>query len=167
MPHWNNTMNKKTPIPGYTLDRADQFVGRTLGISDWHLVDQASINTFGDATHDPDPNHIDPAWARENNPYGFTIAFGFQTLSLLTFLCKEAGIKPSGVVDEYNYGIDSARFMAPVPAGTRIRAKCVLKAVRARGLHHKILTVAVEIEVEGGEKPALVADWLVMCGGKK
>jgi len=160
-------MNKNTTIPGYTLDNAEQFIGRTLGVSDWHLVDQASINAFGDATCDPDPNHMDPEWARENNPYGFTIAFGFQTLSLLTFLCKEAGIKPSGVVDEYNYGIDSARFIAPVPSGARIRAKCVLKGVRARGLHHKILTVAVEIEVEGGEKPALVADWLVMCGGEK
>ena len=162
-----NEMNKKATIPEYTLDNAEQFVGRTLGVSDWHLVDQESINAFGNATCDPDPNHIDPEWARENNPYGFTIAFGFQALSLLTFLGKEAGIKPEGVVDEYNYGIDAARFIAPVPSGARIRAKCVLKDVRARGPHHKILTVSVEVEVEGGKKPALVADWLVMCGGKK
>ena len=160
-------MNEKTTIPGYTLENAEQFVGRTLGISDWHLVNQESINAFGDATCDPDPNHIDPDWARENNPYGITIAFGFQTLSLLTFLCKDAGIKPDGVVDEYNYGIDSARFIAPVPAGARIRAKCVLKSVRERGSQHKILTVSVEVEVEGSKKPALVADWLVMCGSEK
>lgn len=151
----------------YTLDNAEQFVGRTLGVSNWHVVDQESINAFGNATCDPDPNHMDPDWARENNPFGFTIAFGFQTLSLLTFLCKEAGIKPSGVVEEFNYGIDSARFMAPVPCESRIRAKCVLKDVRARGPRHKILTVHVEVEVEGGKKPALVADWLVMCGGNE
>ena len=160
-------MNEKATIPAYTLDDVERFVGRTLGVSNWHLIDQESINAFGDVTCDPDPNHVDPDWACENSPYGFTIAFGFQTLSLLTFLCKEAGIKPSGVVDEYNYGIDAARFIAPVPSGARIRAKCVLKEVRARGAHHKILTVLVEIEVEGVEKPALVADWLIMCGGKK
>ena len=160
-------MNNKDQNPVYTLDDAELFIGRVLGVSDWHVVDQESINAFGDVTHDPDPNHIDPDWARENNPYGSTIAFGFQTLSLLTFLCKEAGIKPSGVVDEYNYGIDAARFIAPVPSGARIRAKCVLKDVRTRGSHHKILTISVEVEIEDGEKPALVADWLVMCGNKK
>ena len=160
-------MNEKATLPGYTLDDAEQFVGRTLGVSDWHLVDQESIKAFGDDTCDPDPNHVDPDWARENSPFGYSIAFGFQTLSLLTFLGKEAGMKPSGVVDEYNYGIDAARFIAPVPSGARIRAKCVLKEVRARGKHHKILTVSVEIEIEGSEKPALVADWLVMCGGKQ
>ncbi len=151
----------------YTLENAEQFIGRTLGVSDWHVVDQESINTFGEVTHDPDPNHIDPEWARENGSFGYSIAFGFQTLSLLTFLCKEAGIKPSGVEDEYNYGIDSARFIAPVPSGSRIRVRCILKDVRARGPHHKILTVLVEVEIEGGEKPALVANWLVMCGGKR
>jgi len=162
-----NEMNRKATIPEYTLDNAEQFVGRTLGVSDWHIVDQENINAFGEVTHDPDPNHIDPLWARENGSYGYSIAFGFQTLSLLTFLCKEAGIKPAGVVEEFNYGFDSVRFIAPVPAGVRIRARCALKDVRARGLHHKILTVSVEVEVEGGEKPALVADWLVMCGGTK
>ncbi len=160
-------MIEKTVNPDYTLENAEQFVGRNVGVSDWHVVDQESINAFGDATCDPDPNHINPDWARENSPYGFTMAFGFQTLSLLTFLCKQAGFKPAGVVEEFNYGIDSARFMAPVPSGARIRAKCVLKGVRARGLHRKILTVRVEVEVEGGKKPALVADWLVMCGSKK
>ncbi len=160
-------MNNKDQNPVYTLDDAELFIGRALGVSDWHVVDQKNINAFGDVTHDPDPNHIDPEWAREKSPYGSTIAFGFQTLSLLTFLCKEAGIKPAGVVDEYNYGIDGARFIAPVPSGARIRAKCVLKDVRARGPHHKILTVLVEVEVEGGEKPALVANWLVMCGSEK
>jgi len=160
-------MKDNAKLQGYTLKNAEQFVGHTLGVSGWHMVDQDSINAFGEVTNDPDPNHVDPVWAQENNPYGFTIAFGFQTLSLLTFLCKEAGIKPSGVEEEFNYGIDSARFMAPVPAGARIRAKCILKKVRARGAQHKILTVLVEVEVEGSKKPALVADWLVMCGGKK
>ena len=160
-------MNKKDKKVEYTLENVEQFIGQVLGISDWHVVSQENIKAFGDVTLDPDPNHVDPEWAREHSPYGYPIAFGFQTLSLLTFLCKEAGIRPSGVVDEYNYGFDSVRFIAPVPAGARIRASCVLKGVRVKDPRHKVLIVAVEVEVEGGGKPALVADWLAMCGGKK
>jgi acyl dehydratase len=166
LPCRNFEMNKKDKNPEYTLENAEQFIGKTLGVSDWHVVSQENIKAFGDVTFDPDPNHVDPDWARENSPYGFPIAFGFQTLALLTFLCKEAGIKPGGVVDEYNYGFDSVRFIAPVPAGSRIRAHCNLKGVRVKGQRHKVLIVAVEVEVEGGEKPALVADWLAMCGGE-
>jgi acyl dehydratase len=148
----------------YTYENAEEFLGHELGVSGWLEVGQDSISAFGHVTHDPDPNHIDPEWARQHSPYGCTIAFGFQTLSLLTFLCKEAGIKPEGIEEEYNYGIDSARFIGPVPAGARVRARCSLKGVRTRGPHHKVLTVAVQVDVEGEEKPALVADWLVMVG---
>ncbi|MCP4299371.1 MAG: MaoC family dehydratase [Gammaproteobacteria bacterium] len=158
-------MTRTTSPSDYTFDNAEQFVGKTLGTSDWHVVTQESIGAFGDVTHDPDPNHIDPEWAREHGPYRFPIVFGFQTLSLLTFLCKDAGLKPSGIADEYNYGFDSVRFISPVPAGSRIRATCVLKDVRSRDPENKILTVTVEVEVEGGDRPALVADWLVMVGG--
>ena len=158
-------MTETPSIAEYSFASAEKYVGQPLGTSDWHLVSQDSIGSFGEVTRDPDPNHIDPEWAKENSPFGGPIAFGFQTLSLLTFLCKEAGIKPTGVVDEYNYGLDSVRFISPVPAGSRIRASCVLKAVRNRDSANKILTVAVEVEVEGSDKPALVADWLVMVGG--
>ncbi len=158
-----NTKNK----PEYTVGNAEQFVGELLGTSDWHVVSQESIGVFGEVTQDPDPNHIDPTWARENNPYGVPIAFGFQTLSLLTVMCKEAGIRPIDVVDEYNYGFDTVRFMSPVPAGSRIRATCTLMDVREKDRDNKILTFAVEVEVEGSEKPALVAEWLVMVGGAK
>jgi len=154
------------PTTKYTFENAEDFIGQELGISSWHEVSQHDINAFGRVTHDPDPNHIDPEWAREHNPYGFTIAFGFQTLSLLTYLCKEAGIKPGGIDEEYNYGFNSVRFIGPVPAGARVRAKCSLKGVRARGPNHKVLTVAVQVDVEGEEKPALVAEWLVMVGCK-
>ncbi len=157
-------MTQATSLSKYTFDNAEQFIGRKLGTSAWHVVTQESIGAFGDVTHDPDPNHIDPEWAREHGPFRFPIAFGFQTLSLLTHLCKDAGLKPSGVSDEYNYGFDSVRFISPVPAGSRIRASCVLKDVRSRDAYNKILTVTVDVEVEGGKRPALVADWLVMVG---
>lgn len=148
----------------YTFENAENFIGRELGISGWHEVGQDDINAFGRVTHDPDRNHIDPEWAREHSPYGFSIAFGFQTLSLLTCLCKEAGIKPGGIDEEYNYGFNSVRFIGPVPAGSRVRARCRLKDARNRGPNHKVLTVTVQVDVEGQEKPALVAEWLVMVG---
>ncbi len=150
----------------YTFDNVESYVSRTLGISEWHEVGQEEINAFGQVTHDPDPNHIDPVWAKQHSPYGSTITFGFQTLALLTYLCKQAGFVPAGTVDEYNYGFDSIRFIAPVHAGARIRANCRLDEVRRRGPHHKILKVAVKVEIEGRKKPALVAEWLVMCGNK-
>jgi len=150
----------------YTLANVEEFVGQTIGTSNWHTVTQEEVNAFGQVTHDPDPNHIDPEWARQNGSFGYPIVFGFQTLSLLTFLCKEAGMKPSGVGDEYNYGFDSVRFVSPVPAGSRVRARVRLKKVRKRDAGNKVLTFSVEVEVENGPRPALVADWLVMCGAR-
>jgi len=150
----------------YTLNNVEAFIGQSLGISDWHLVEQESINAFGEITRDLDPNHIDPDWAKIHSPYRRAIAFGFMTLSLLTFLCNDAGFKPEGVKEEFNYGLESVRFLAPVPAGTRIRAKTQLKEVRPWGTHNKVLKIGVEVEAEGQTKPALVADWLVMVGDR-
>ena len=158
-------MSQENEVPEYTIDTAEYFVGRVIGTSDWHTVSQEEITAFGDLTHDPDPNHVDPEWARENGSFGYPIVFGVQTMSLLTFLCTQARIMPSGVVEEYNYGFDSLRFVAPVPAGARIQARCELKDVRSKGPNHKILTIAVEVAIEGGDRPALVATWLAMVGG--
>ncbi len=85
---------------------------------------------------------------------------------MLTFLCKDAGFEPEGVEEEFNYGLESVRFIAPVLAGTRIRAKCHLKEVRPRGAYNKVLKIGVEVEAEGQSKPALVVDWLVMVGDR-
>ncbi len=148
----------------FTLANAEAFVGRDIGVSDWLTVTQQDVIEFGQLTRDPDPNHVDPEWARAYGSYGYPIVFGFQTLALLTFLGKQAGMKPQGVGEEYNYGFDSVRFVAPIPAGSRIRAKVTLKAVRSRDEGYKVLTFGMEVEVEGGERPGLVADWLVMCG---
>jgi len=148
----------------YSVDNIEAFIGKNIGVSRWHIVSQQEICDFASATHDLDPNHIDPDWAREHSPYGFPIAFGFQSLSLLTYLCKDAGLKPSGTTDEYNYGFDKVRFLAPVPADCRVRTHVALKDARRKGSSAIVLRYEVSMEIEGGDKPALVADWLVMCG---
>jgi len=154
-------------MPKYTLDNADAFVGHEIGTSDWVTISQQEVFDFGQVTRDPDPNHVDPDWARAHGSYGYPIVFGFQTLAMLTFLGKQAGMKPKEVGEEFNYGFDSVRFVSPVPAGSRVRAKVILKGVRSRDEGYKVLTFRVEMEVEGSARPALVADWLVMCGPER
>jgi acyl dehydratase len=146
----------------FSVSDIDDFVGTTIGSSDWFEITQADTNAFAHATHDPDRNHIDPDWARERSPFGVPVAFGFQTLSLLTHLGKMAGIVPAGICEEYNYGLNRVRFPNPVKIGTRIRCILSLKSYRRRPDGCIILTFEPVIEIEGEDKPALVAEWLVM-----
>jgi acyl dehydratase len=140
-------------------------IGELIGLSAWITITQKMINDFGAVTQDPDPMHLDPAWAARNGPFGGTIAYGFLTLSLLTTLFNSAvGDPPAG--DRHskgahlNYGLGRIRFVAPVPAGARIRGRFVLAERREDVLARLIMTVAATIEIEGEERPALVGEWL-------
>jgi acyl dehydratase len=123
------------------------------------------ITKFGEATLDPDPMHIDPAWSRENSPYGGTIAFGFLTSSLLTHLLYGA-LNRNLVQDAskqghvMNYGLDYLRFISPVPVNSKIRGhfKVLENSVDKKG--RNIVKFGCEIKIEGLEKPALIAEWL-------
>lgn len=139
--------------------------GMEIGVSHWVEVTQAMISGFGDVTLDPDPMHIDPEWAKANGPYGGTIAFGFLTMSLLTHLLHSAmGTNPSQAEDEnghfLNYGMDYLRLLAPVKVGARIRGKFKVLDARLDAKGRQIAKFGVEVEIEGEEKPALVAEWL-------
>jgi acyl dehydratase len=147
----------------YTMANVEHFVGREIGVSSWFEVTQDDTNAFGHATHDVDRNHMDVEWAKENSPFGQPVAFGFQTLSLLTYLGKQAGMVPSDVVEEYNYGLNRIRFSNAVPVGSRVRCRMVLQDVRRRPSGHAIMTFAAAIEIDGEDKPALIGEWLVMC----
>ncbi|MDZ5650237.1 MaoC family dehydratase [Nitrospirillum sp. BR 11828] len=132
------------------------LVGRDLGPSDWVVVDQDRINRFADATGDHQWIHVDVP--RATGALGGTIAHGFLTLSLLapfsdqTLQVRDAG---KGV----NYGFNKIRFLAPVPAGARVRSHQVLTEVEEKG-GGWLLTRTVTVEIEGQEKPALAAEWL-------
>jgi len=129
------------------------------------VVAQEDINDFGRVTHDPDPNHIDPEWARKHSPFGGPIAFGFQTLSLLTCLAKSARVVPVDALHIVNYGFDRVRFISPIPAGAQIRGRFVIQNVQHRSQGGLRVHYAVEVELLGAGKLALAADWLALFEG--
>lgn len=149
----------------FTLEEQAKKIGEKIGTSDWVPMTQAMTDTFGATTLDPDPMHVDPEWCAENSPYIGTVTFGFQTMSMLTHMFhnvvpydKRGNVESGGY--PLNYGFERLRLPEAVPIGKRIRAHFTLKDVRESGAGKLIQTLYTEIEVEGHDKPALVADWL-------
>ena len=141
------------------LSQLGGLVGRELAVSDWLEVAQGRINAFADATGDHQWIHVDPERARTETPFGATIAHGFLTLSLLSALMRDA-VRVDGPRMTLNYGLNRVRFVSPVPSGSRIRARVALAAIDDRGDSIQA-TWGVTIEREGGDKPAVVAEWIV------
>lgn len=134
------------------------LVGQELGASDWHLVTQKDVNTFADVTHDHQWIHIDAERAAKESPYKTTIAHGYMTLSLVPYLMAQVW-RVKGVKMGVNYGLNKLRFPSPVAVGKKVRAKAKLLSVEdVKGGAQ--VAVEVTIEVEGGEKPAAVAETL-------
>jgi acyl dehydratase len=147
---------------GYTLATINEFVGKELGVSDWITVDQQRINEFADCTGDHQWIHVDVERAQRESPFGGTVAHGYLTLSLLPAMQYQVGTVPGGVTAALNYGADKVRFITPVRAGARIRDRVTLIAVEDKGGGRLLLTSRHSVEIEGVEKPALVADTLAM-----
>src|SRR3954471_23878823 len=141
----------------FELFRAD--IGNDEGTGEWFQVTQDQINQFADVTLDHQFIHVDPERARAT-PFKGTIAHGFLTLSLLVHLCLPFIPEPANRELVVNYGFDKIRFVAPVRTGKRIRARGVLGAVEERKPGQILLRVDVTVEIEGDDKPALVAEWL-------
>jgi len=139
------------------------YVGKELGASDWFQIDQDRINAFADATLDHQFIHVDPDQAK-NTPFGTTIAHGYLTLSLLPYLQAsiDGFLMPKGMKMAMNYGFDKLRFMAPVKQGKRVRAVATLLDATEKRDGHWLLKFAFTVEIEGEDKPALVAEWLLM-----
>jgi acyl dehydratase len=140
------------------LDRLRPLVGTEVGVSDWFTVGQDRIDTFADATEDHQWIHVDAARAAEG-PFGTTIAHGFLTLSLLVTLTGDVEIDVGQPKAALNYGLDRVRFTAPVPSGSRIRARVELTSVDEvkGGLQ---LKRTITVEREGEERPAMIAETL-------
>ena len=142
-------------------DVAD-FLGKEVGLTDWIEIDQAQINKFADATGDHQFIHVDESRAVET-PFGATIAHGFLTLSLLSKLSSMGGgIKLKNSVMGINYGLDRVRFVSPVKVNSRVRARFQLVSAEEKKPKHHLLKHNVTVEIEGVEKPALIAEWLGM-----
>jgi acyl dehydratase len=138
--------------------------GTELGVSEWHTVTQEDINAFAVLTRDEDPYHTEPDWAREHAPLGTTISFGFLTLSMLTWFSHQVfdrlGIKSGDDTQLFNFGFNRVRLPEPVPAGARIRGRFTFAGARVRDSGGIEFTNNVVVEIEGKERPALVAEWL-------
>jgi len=134
-------------------------VGEEVAVGDWFEITQARIGQFADATGDHQWIHVDPARAATESPFRTTIAHGFLTLSLLSTLIREA-IQFTGIRMAINYGLNKVRFVSPVPAGARVRARLAVGAVEDIGGAVQV-TWSATIERAGSEKPACVAEWLV------
>ena len=120
-------------------------------------VEQGQIDGFADATHDHQWIHVDVERAKEG-PFGTTIAHGFLTLSLLPALIAQV-YKVDGVKMGINYGLNKVRFTSPVPVGSKVRGIIELVEVGDVGGGVQLVT-KVTVEIEGSERPALVAEWL-------
>jgi acyl dehydratase len=149
-------------IEGYTLATINEFVGRELGVSDWVTVDQERINQFADCTGDHQWIHVDVERARRESPFGTTIAHGYLTLSLLPAMPYSVSTLPDGVKAVLNYGTDKVRFINPVKAGSRIRDRITLVGAEDKGNGRVLMTMRHTVEIEGEDKPAMVADTLAM-----
>ena len=137
------------------------LIGTEIGTSDWLVVDQDRINVFADVTEDHQFIHINEEQAKKT-PFGGTIAHGFLTLSLLSKFSEGSGLVIEGVQMGVNYGFEKVRFLAPVPSGSKVRGKFVLKNAIEKKPSQHLLTYEVTVEIEGADKPALIADWLAM-----
>jgi acyl dehydratase len=142
------------------LDLKDH-VGQELAASDWLTITQQQINLFADATDDHQWIHTDPERAARESPSKGTIAHGFLSLSLIAPLFASA-LSIGTTKVSINYGLNRVRFTAPVLSGDRIRARFTLREFVELDPGAQI-TWNVLIEREGGDKPALVAEWLMRC----
>jgi acyl dehydratase len=150
-------------MPPRILDSPDALktlVGQEIAVTDWFNVTQERIQQFADATLDHQWIHVDVERARGQSPFKAPIAHGFLTLSLLSYFMHQALEIKEGVRLSVNYGLNRVRFVSPVRAGSNIRARIVLQSVKDVQDGMEVVFNAT-LEVEGGEKPCCVAEWVI------
>ena len=139
------------------VDELREAKGSQIGASEWMTIGQDRINGFADATDDHQWIHVDLDRAKDG-PFGTTIAHGFLTLSLLPVLISQV-YRVDGVKMGVNYGLNKVRFTSPVPVGSRVRGNVELVEVADVDGGVQI-TTKITVEIEGSERPAVVAEWL-------
>jgi acyl dehydratase len=137
-------------------------VGQELGLSDWATIDQPRIDTFASCTGDEQWIHVDVERARRESPFRGPIAHGYSTLAMVAPLAMQVGVIPNDAAAGLNYGIDKVRFLAPVPSGARVRLRVMLIGIEPREGGQVVMKTLNTMEVEGSEKPALIAETLAL-----
>lgn len=141
-----------------SIPELEHRVGEEVAVSPWVEISQERIDTFAKAIDDPQWIHVDRSRAK-HSPFGTTIAHGFLTLSLLSHLSERTfsfSDRKMGV----NYGLNRVRFTAPVPSGSRVRARFTLQKFEKLADGGIQVTWNTVVERDGSEKPVLVAEWL-------
>jgi len=153
-------MNEVWKKPPVSLGTYQAMVGQEVGVSSWHVVDQGRINDYADVIDDHQFIHIDPERAKRETPFGSTVAHGFLTMSLMSIMSYEVMPVIEGTTMGVNYGFDRLRFISPVRAGKRVRGRFVLAEAKLRKPKELQSRTNVTVEIEGEDKPAIVADWI-------
>jgi acyl dehydratase len=153
-------MNEVWKKPPVSLATYQAMVGKEVGVSSWHLVDQVRINVYADVIEDHQFIHVDPERAKRETTFGSTVAHGFLTMSLMSIMSYEVMPVIEGTTMGVNYGFDKLRFISPVKAGKRVRGRFVLAEAKLRKPTELLSRTSVTVEIEGEDKPAIVADWI-------
>ncbi len=143
-----------------SLEELKAKQGESLGTSRWIEVEQSRIDNFADVTEDWQFIHVDVERATAETPFGGTIAHGFLTLSLLPAMGAEVIPRLKDLAMSINYGFDKMRFLNPVPSGSRVRGHIKLAEVAPKPDNRVLIRYEVEVEIDGQDKPALIAEWL-------
>jgi acyl dehydratase len=153
-------------VPKFTLSELPQYVGKELGVSNWVTVDQSRIDQFAECSGDRQWIHVDVERAKRESPYRAPIAHGYLTLALVAPLQMEIGAVPADSAAAFNYGLDKVRFLAPVKAGDRVRLRVALVDVEQKS-GGVLLKTNNTLEIEGSDKPALIAESLALITPRK
>jgi len=148
-------------MPTVSKEKLLRMAGTAFEPSAWLVIDQDRIHLFADATGDHQYIHVDPEKASKS-PFGSTIAHGFLSLSLLPHLSEKVAIRPEGVKMVINYGLNKVRFLQPVKVGSEVRLVSKIAEVVEKKPGHILITTEAAVEIRGEEKPALVAEMLLM-----
>jgi acyl dehydratase len=151
-----HSMSERRIIPA---DEMKEMAGQEIGVSRWFDLSQERINNFADVTEDWQYIHVDPERAA-GTPFGGTIAHGFLTLSMLSAMAVDAVPRLENAVMGVNYGFDKIRFLSPAPSGSRIRARFTVLSADELKPGEMTMKYEVEVEIEGRDRPALMAEWI-------
>jgi acyl dehydratase len=145
------------PLTVTGIDELRELVGKQLGPSDWREVTQEDVDRFAELSGDDQWIHVDTERAKQESPFGTTVAHGNLTLSMIDGFRRDL-VQSGGFKLGVNYGWNKVRFPAPVPTGSRVRARMETLAVDDVGDGWWQVSQRWTVEVEGSEKPACVAE---------
>src|SRR5258705_10035683 len=153
-------MNEVWKKPPVSFEAYQLMVGKEIGVSSWHLVDQNRINVYADVIEDHQFIHVHPERAKKETAFGTTVAHGFLTMSLMSIMSYEVMPVIEGTTMGVNYGFDKLRFISPARSGSRVRGRFMLAEAKLRKPTELLSRTNVTVDIQREDKPALVADWI-------